>query len=199
MNKRNIVFSLVVLLLLIGGTIWALHARASAQMQKVRDMGNELFAGNGPPDPAKMEELQKEAAKLTEKQRTTLMDEGRKKMERRMDDMLDEYYSMPAEKQKELLDKQIKEMEAGMKRMASARPPKGPPPGMGQPPKGGGMPGPGGPNWTPEKRHEWRNQMLDHTTPDHRAKFTGYIAALVKRRTELGLPAFPAPPRPRTK
>lgn len=77
-------------------------------------------------------------------------------------------------------------------------PPFGPPPGQNaQGPAPGGAaqpasPGPRGPrNLSPEARLQRRNQRLDRTTPAQRAKRAEFMAAMQKRRAELGLPAFP--------
>jgi hypothetical protein len=66
------------------------------------------------------------------------------------------------------------------------------PPGQGQANAGrGGGPG-GGRNRTPEARSANRNQHLDNSSPEQRAKWMAYRAALQQRRIQLGLPADPS-------
>jgi hypothetical protein len=56
MSRRKIAIVGVVLMLLIGGTIWALMGRADGQVEKVKQMQDEMFAG-GPPKPEQFERM----------------------------------------------------------------------------------------------------------------------------------------------
>jgi hypothetical protein len=161
MNKRKIAIIAAIVLLLIVGMVWAFSG--DSQVRKVQQLQKEAFAGEGPPNREKMEELHKEMQKLTPDQINKLMQPHREEMERRMAKQLDEYFALPPNKRKEHLDKQIQEGEKRRKEMEKRRqewekshPPgsqgqqgqgqgrgQGPGQGMGGPP-GGGVGGPGG-------------------------------------------------------
>jgi hypothetical protein len=188
MNKRKIGIAIGVLAVLIVGVVWAFHARANGQIQKIREMQREMLASGKPPEPEQFDKIRKEMDNLSDSQREEVMKQGAEDMQRRMNREIDGYFETPKEKQNEYLDKKIKDMDARMKRMFAGGPPKGMPP-----PKDGGGPPPRRPGG--EERSQMKNQMLDHGTPEQRAKGAAYFAALMKRRKELGLPMFPGPPR----
>jgi hypothetical protein len=195
--KKKIALSLVVLLVLIVGVVWAFKVHANRQIEEVREMQKEMFAQGKPPKQEQFENFKEKMDSLSPSQREEVgkraMEDGRRHMEK----MLDDYYSLPKEKRNAFLDRQIKESEEMFKRGPGAGPPKGLPPPQGQPMKGDGPPRPGGPNLNAEQRNQFRNQMLDHSSPEMRAKFAGWIADMQARRKALGLPAFPSPPGPR--
>jgi len=193
------------LVLLIAGVVWAFKGHADAQVEKLKRMQDQMFAG-GPPKPDDFERMQKEMKDLTPDQRQQVWDHGRKNFQRQMEKQVDDYFAAPPEKRKEILDKQIQDMEKRRKEMEKRRkenggqdgPPGGGPgqAGQGGPPggTGAGPGGPGGQNRTPQQQSERRNQMLDSTSPAQRAKMAAYFSDLLKRRAQLGLPAFPGPP-----
>jgi hypothetical protein len=190
MKKRKIGLAVVALLLLIAGVVWAFRIHADNQVARVRDMQKEMFAGGKPPQPEQFEKFRKEMDHLSPSQREEVGKGMFENMQRQMNKTIDEYFNTPPEKQNECLDRQIKEADANMKRMMASAPP--PPPANAN----SGSAPPARPNPSPEARNQRRNQMLDHMPPGQRAKFTAYFAAVAKRRAELGLPAFPGPPRP---
>ncbi len=201
--KKRTVGIVVVVLLLVGGAVWAVCGREDAAVRKVKEMQKEVFAGNGPPNREKMEEFRQAMHELTPAQRETMHDEMRSGFERRMDQQIAGYFALPAAQRNTYLDNQIKDMEKMRKDMEArfakqgqgqnrAGPPQGGP-GVGAGNQSGpnaGGPG-GGRNRNPSARSEGRNRMLDHTSPEQRAQRTAYFAALQKRRIELGLPANP--------
>ena len=205
MSKRTVCIVAGVLLA-IGGTVWALRSGADPQVEKILDMQKELFSSGKMPQPEQRKEIQMAVDQLTPKQRekldTAMFEAGPPKRMPFISDAIDDYFAAPPDKRNEVLDKQIQEMD---KLMASMRPPQGQPaagasqgqaaPGQGA--NNGTAPPSPGPNRGPDRRQQWRNRMLDSTTPEQRAKFTAYFGALQQRRIELGLPAFPPfPGRP---
>lgn len=196
MNKKTIGLSLVVLLLLIGGTVWALRSRDNAQLDKVREMGKELFTGDGPPNREKREQFRNEMEKLSESQREAFGEQMRQEGERRMDQEIAKVLAMPQQQQNAYLDKQILEGEKRAKEWAARAQTA-----MGQTPQRQGPPGAGpnaGPRGgrqtrTPEQQLAQRKKRLDYSTPEQRAQRTAYREAIQKRRMALGLP--PTPPR----
>ncbi len=206
MRKRTIGILAAVLLLVVGGVVWAVGGREDPAVQKVRQLRNEAFAGGGPPNQQKMEELRKAEHALAPEQREKLHDEMRNGRENPMDKQIAGYFALPPAQRNVYLDEQIKNMEKWRKEMEARRakqgqgqnragPPQGQPGAGGgnqQGPNAGGPGGPGGgQNRSPEARLVRRNARLDHSTPAQRAQRTAYFAALQKRRIELGLPANP--------
>ena len=209
MSKRKIGIAAVVLVLLIACVVWAFKSRADAQVERLKKMQDELFAG-GPPKPDDFDRMRKEMDKLSPDQQRQVWDHGRENFQRQIRKRVDEYFAASPEKRKEVLDKHIAEMEKMRKEMEKRRaagggqsgqpgggpgpagPGGGPAAGQGGPPGGPGT-GPGGPNRTPGNPSEGRNRMLDSTSPAQRANMAAYMSALQKRRLELGLPPFPGP------
>ena len=211
MSKRKIGIVTAVLVLLIAGSVWAVHKiRADAQVARVKKMQDEMFAG-GRPKPGDFDRLQKEMANLSPDQQRQVRDHGRRNFQREMAKRVDEYFAAPPAKRKEILDKHIQEMEKMRKEMEKRRAegggPSGPPgggpnqvgasggqtAGQGGPPGGPGTGSGGGDgsNRTAQGQSERRNSMLDNTSPAQRANMAAYFSALQQRRMELGLPAFP--------
>jgi hypothetical protein len=208
MKKRKIAIATIAILLLIVGTVWAFRSRTDPRVEKVKQMEAELFKQNKMPDRAKMEEIHKAMQDLSPEQRHEVMEQGRAYFERRMDERVNAYFALPKEQRTAYLDKQIKEMEDHRKQMEANRPqgqggsgggpggPGGTPPGAGGPPPGG--PPQGGPpsGNNADARLLRRNQRLDSSTAEQRAKRSAYFAQLQQRRSELGLPPMTRPPRP---
>lgn len=200
MNRRMIGFASVVLLLLIGGTVWALRSRSDAQLEKVREMGKALFTANGPPPPEKREEFRNAIGQLSDSQRESLFEERRQEFERREDQRMATFFAMSPQQQTAYLDKEIQDEEKRAKDRAARRAQagqqsqnrtgamQGPGPGPGQMgPRGGGR------TMTSEQRLQRQKRRLDNTTPERRAQRSAYRDAVQKRRIALGLP--PNPPR----
>jgi hypothetical protein len=198
-SKRKIAAAVLVLVLLIVGAVWAWSRdRANAQAERVRQLQDKLFA-NGPPKREQAEEFGKEIAQLNPDQRAKVFEHMRETMQRRMQKQIDEYFALPPEKRNDYMDTQIQAMEKMRKEFEKRRQqdgiagaPGGPLPapgvsGQGRPP-GAVFFGPGGPNASPEARSQFRNQMLDHTSPELRAKIAAYMSDMQIRRLALGLP-----------
>ena len=106
MSKRKIGIAVGVLVLLIGGTVWALMGRADAQVEKLKQMQDDLFA-NGRPQPDQFDQFRKEMDQLSPEQRRQVRDQAGEQMQRRMDKRIDDYFALPPDKRKDFLDKQI--------------------------------------------------------------------------------------------
>jgi cobalamin biosynthesis protein CobT len=199
MKKQKIIIGGVVILL-IGGGVWAWMSRPDPQMEKVKQMGAELFAGNKTPEQRRQqfELIRQEAEKLTPSQQQELRELGRQQFERRMDQQIAKYFAMPPAERTAYLDKQIQEQEKRRKEWESRRPQSNASGGQG----GGGPPGnAGGPrpqNNNADERAQRRGQWMDNSTAQQRSMRSSYMADMRKRRIELGLPAMPPfGPRPR--
>lgn len=201
MSKQNLTIIAIVFLVLVVGTIWAFRGRADAQVERVKQMQDQLFAG-GPPKPEDRNLMREEMRKLNPEQRQAVREHMQENFQRRMDEQIDDYFKLPPEKRVEHLDKQIQEQERRRKEWESRRgqQPRGPGganasaggPGQGGPTQvGAGRPPGGGRNASPEARSANRNSRLDRSTPEQRAKRSAYFADLQKRRIALGLPASP--------
>ena len=202
MSKRKIGIAAVVLVLLIASAVWAFWPRGDAQVEKLKRMQDDMFAG-GPPNPDQFNRMRKEMENLSSDQRRQVMDHGRERFQREMAKRADEYFAAPPEKRKEVLDRHIREMEKLRKEMEKRRAENGGSSGTpgGQPPAGGpgqggpgangqggaggpganGQSGPGGArdrNASPVAQSERRNQMLDNTSPGQRAGMSAYFSAL---------------------
>jgi hypothetical protein len=210
-SKRKITIAASVLILLIAGTVWALWSRTDPRVVKVQQMQLAMYKENKMPDRAQMEELHKAMRDLPAQQRHELMEQGRAYMERRMDERIDAFFALPKQERTAYLDKEIKQMEERRKQGEANRTSRGQsgqggtaggPGGSGGPQANAGgaqANGPGGPpppNTNPEARLQRRNQRLDSSTAQQRAKRSAYFAALQQRRSELGLPPLtrPGPP-----
>lgn len=201
MNKRKLTVTVAVLILLLAGGIWAFVSRPDPEVERLKQMQDTMLAATEPgkrPSREQFERMRKEMDKLTDSQRRQVMQHGHANMRRFMDKQLDDYFDAPPEKRQEILDQHIGHMEKMRKEMEkrrAARPSggrQGPAarggPGAGGPPKGHGR---GRRNRTPEARSERHNRMLDHVSPERRAKWSAYFSDLQKRRIALGLPAWP--------
>ena len=195
MNKRKVGIIVGVLALLVVCIIWAMRSRADAQMQKVRDLGKEAFAG-GQPDREKMKQFRDEMDKLSPDQRDKLRDEGRQEFERRENEEMAKFFDMPPAQRNDYLDKRIRDEERWRKERESRRAQQGQQPnqpGPGANANGGGQQR-GRRNLSSDEKMERRNKRLDSRTPEQRAQRTAFRAAMEKRRKELGLPPQGRPP-----
>jgi len=117
---------------------------------------------------------------------------------------IDAYFSLPPEKRKAELDRQIDQEEmmrkafeagtavAGALGLGGAGAGQTAGQGGGGPPGGppGGFGGPGGRGGgTEEDRNRFRKSIIDHTTPEQRARYVEYRRAMDERREQRGLPS----------
>ncbi len=213
MSKRKIGIAAVVLVLLIAGGVWAIHkSRADAQVEKVKQMQDEMFAG-GPPKPDDFDRMRKEMDKLSPDQQRQVRDHGRRNFQRR-NGKSGSTSTSPRRRRSERKSwtstfrtwrKCGRRWRSGGRRVvdhlarreadrtrserAAAKPPAKA--ARREAPAGAG--GGGGSNRTAQGQSERRNSMLDNTSPAQRANMAAYFSALQQRRMELGLPAFPGP------
>jgi hypothetical protein len=193
--RRRIAGISIVVLLLIFGTVWSIRSRAEARLDKVREMGKEVFRGGTPPTPEKREEFRSAVGQLSDAQRETLREEGRREFERRENERITAFFAMSPQQQTAYLDKQIQDDEKRAKDWAARRAQAGQSTNAAGTAQGPGQMGArrGGQSASPEQRMERRNQRLASSTPQQRAQRDAYRAAMQRRRVELGLP--PNPPR----
>jgi hypothetical protein len=195
MSKRRIGIAAAVLMLLIAGAAWALRPRSDAQVEKIKQMQDEMLASGRPPRPEDFDRMRRETAQLSDAQRRQVGEHMRDNMQRRMEKQIDDYFALPPQKRTAYLDKQIQDEEKRRKEREARRAQdagnrsRNPQNGQGQSANAGG-----GRNANPNARSEGRNRRLDGTSPDQRAKQAAYRAAMQQRRIALGLP--PGPGRP---
>jgi hypothetical protein len=208
MSKRKMTIGVVVILL-VGGTVWAWMSRPDAQVEKVKQMQAEAFKEDATPEQRRQnfELVHQEMEKLSPGQRDQVREYMREGMERRMDQQVSAYFALPQEQKIAYLDKQIKEMEQRRKEGETRRAQAGQSGqrqgGAGGPPGGPG--GPGGqqaggrgqprPPQSADARLQRRDQRLDRSTAQQRAQRSAYFADMQQRRLQLGLPASPFPGR----
>jgi hypothetical protein len=204
MNKRKVGIIVGVLALLAVCIIWIMRGRADAQMQKVRDLGKEAFAG-GQPDREKMKQFRDEMDKLSPDQRDKLRDEGRREFERRENEEMAKFFEMPPAQRNDYLDKRIRDEEKWRKERESRRAQQGQQPNQPGPGANASAGGNGGGNanggqqrgrrnLSSDEKMQRRNKRLDSSTPEQRAQRSAFRAAMDKRRKELGLPPQGRPP-----
>ena len=116
MNKRKIGIAVALLLLLIGGAVWALMGRADAARQGQADAKRygQLVAGRAA---AAGRDLRKEIGKLTPAEREKLWGDRQRQRDQRIKD----YFAAPPNERKKILDKQIAEDEKRRKERAALR------------------------------------------------------------------------------
>ena len=202
MSKRKIGVAIVVLVLLVAATVWAFKARADANVARLKQMQDKVFAA-GPPQREQFDQFRKEMDQLSPDQREQVRDHMREIMQRRIQKQVDEYFALPSEKRADFLDNQIQEMEKRRKEWEARRAQDGQggpgQSGAGQNPNAAGQgtntanagrQWGGGRNASPEAQSTRRNQMLDNTSPEQRAQRSAYFSAVQQRRIALGLPAW---------
>jgi hypothetical protein len=157
---------------------------------------------------AAMTQLRAEMDKLTEEQRDAIRRDMGNSFRERMRATIKEYRALPKEKRAAFLDKQIDEWE---KRRAEFQRGGGPGGPGGNAQRGGGNTGASNNNNrggdgrrqggdrgppSPERRLEWRRNMLAETTPEERAEAEMYFSDMNDRREARGLePMGPGPRR----
>jgi len=208
MNKRRAAIGLV-LAIGVSGVAWAFWPKGpDPQMVKVQQLQEQAFNRDSKATFEErrkvFEELRQEAEKLTPDQRAELMRTNPPPFMKEMQKMVGEFATLPPEKRRELLDKQIDRMESMRKQMqkraASGGGPGGGPPGGGPGGWGGGGPGGGGgggrggfANMDPARRQQFQKQMLNNTTPEDRAAWGNYMREMAERRQQRGMPPMRGP------
>ena len=199
MSKRKITVGVVTIILLVVGSVWAFRSRTDPQVEKVKQMINEKT----PPEQQRQrwEQVRQEMDKLSPEQRDEVRGQMREGFQRRMDEQIKEYFTLPPKDRIAYLDKQINEMEKWRKEREARRAQSGQSGSQGgaggqQASAGGGgqQGGPGagrGPARSTDERMQRRDQRLDNSTAQQRAMRSSYMADMRARRIQLGLPPSP--------
>lgn len=226
MNESNkkLVLSIVavILVLIVGGTVWAVMSREGgpdmAEVQQLRQNLDDKWKEIDPKDrtPEQWRELgqlrrdyekKKEQLPFAARRKLALEDEQKSKGSK----SINEYYSMTSkEDQTAYIDNKLDEMEKNRQRWEAKMAERGPrqPKGGDNPQAGGGGPNPGGgdgqagnrgrggPQMDAAQRDKARREHLDLSTPEERAKRADYRVVLKERAQERGMPApsFFGPP-----
>lgn len=173
---------LVLLLLLIGGTAWAV--RPDPHMIRVQELQKELAKGNtlsAEERKAKFTELRNEMKHLTDDQKWELSAPMREKQKAEMD----RYFAMGPQERIKYLDEKIdfsEKMRKEWEKKAPQGSKTGPPPGGGSGGNRGGTPK------STEQIEKARKARLDRTSADERAKMDLYRKEMNDRRKQRGLP-----------
>ena len=129
MSKRKITVGVVTIILLVVGSVWAFRSRTDPQVEKVKQMINEKT----PPEQRRQrwEQVRQEMDKLSPEQRDQVRGQMREGFQRRMDEQIKGYFTLPPKDRIAYLDKQINEMEKWRKERESATPSQAKPPAQG--------------------------------------------------------------------
>ena len=185
-HKRTALATLALLLLLLGILAAYLRFRPDPQVEKVKEMRDQLAGEAGrqlSPEERRerWQQLRQEMQQLSPKQRREVWADRRQASRER----LARFSRMSPAERVAFLDEQIRRMEAARRqRQASGG-------GAGA----GNSQGPGGsrgrPGLSSEQRDQLRRNRLDNTTPQERQQRADYFRQLADRRLQLGLPARP--------
>ena len=196
MKKRTVGIAILILLLLVVGTVWAVHSHRNAKVREMLAKQQDVFS-QGRPDQEKLDEFREEVKQLTPEQQRQVREGMRRNMERRMDKRIADFFALPPDQQTAYLDKQIQEEEKRRKereaRDAQNQNANGSNSGTGgQGANAGGQGGQRGPrNQSADAQALRRNQRLDNSTPEQRAQRNAYFAAVQQRRIQQGLSPTP--------
>ncbi|MCX8083031.1 MAG: hypothetical protein N3D17_06535 [bacterium] len=160
-------------------------------------------------DKIQTEQRRQILVELTPEERENFRESRRMIAEAQMQKTIDEFFSIPPEKQNEFLDKQIDEMEKRMQEFRerfgerAGRFPQGSAGAEGERPRQGGergegvssgnqpqqgeVRGPGRRNISPDERLQRMRNRLSETTPEERAKRREYFRRLRERMRERGI------------
>lgn len=176
-------------------------------IQKLQQEAEQKFvAGGGPQtlDEAKeavaaMGRIRDEIRSLPESLQPQAEAAGGSLFRSAMRKRIDAYFDTPPERRTAELDRQIKQEQLFIQAFMAGGGPGGgaggPRPGGDAARGGGPPPAGGGRSRTEEGRNNWRKNMIDRTSPQMRARYTEYRAAMEKRKQELGLPTGGFGPR----
>ncbi len=197
--NRKVAILIAVVVLLTGGTIWALRAPApDPQVVKIQQMQAGLRAENLSPDQRRQrfDQFRQAMDQLRPEQRDQVRSQMENAFRDQMMQHIDAYFALPPQQRTAFLDQQIDAMEQRRKQWESSRPPQDQGKAQAKD-RGQGKAGPGGRgdfrNLSATERNQRRKQKLDQTKPDERAKRAAYMEAMRKRRAERGLPTMPGP------
>jgi hypothetical protein len=201
------------LALLTGSAVWWLgRSGEDPRITEIRTLQRELAAKyppgqaiSGPEDAAArvaaIGQVMAKVQQLPPELRPQAMRVGQDTFRKIMDGKVSTYFSLPAEKRRDFLDQEIRQMEfmrkafeAGQSVAAFFGGGRGKSAGGKREEGVGPRPPFGPPGGSEEDRNRFRKEMIDSTTPEQRARFVEYIGAIERRRGQLGLPAMPPPP-----
>jgi hypothetical protein len=195
--KRILALGVVALLIAIAGTVWACRRhRVDPQMQKVMKLQAKAFDQKIPQDQrlAMGSQIRTEVEKLAPEQRRQFFSQMMGGFQRIINERAAAYCKLPPDQRTAFLDQQIAEMQKFQQAMQSQRPAGQPQNGgnaqnSGNAQNGNGPIGPGGPGkFDQQARNQFRNQMLDSSTPEQRAQLGAFFQAFGQRCQERGLP-----------
>lgn len=206
MTRNRIILALVLLLLLIGGA-GAWYLRPDPEVEKAKEMGNDLIAklketvsrGEMPrPDSEEAKQFKETMGKLSKEQRReveqSLRETGMEAGLNMMKSLSTAIVSLPEPLRNLALDKFIDMMESERQRREERRAKaiaEGRDPNQGQ----GQGPDSGEPRErripTAEEREKFMKKFLDKTRPDERARLVVAMQMLDDRRKQRGLPPMP--------
>ena len=196
--KKIVTLGAVVLLIVVAGTVWAYRRhRVDPQMQKVMKLQATAFDQKIPQDQrlAMGSQIRTEVEKLAPEQRRQFFGQMMGGFQRIVNQRAAAYCKLPPDQRTAFLDQQIDEMQKFQQAMQSQRA-ANPPPNGGNAQNGNGPGGQGGPGrpgaagkFDQQARNQFRNQMLDSSTPEQRAQLGSFFQAFGQRCQERGLPA----------
>ena len=197
MNKKTLL-ALTVIVLVVGGAAWAAaYFGGESDLDRVRASASEMF-GDRDRDLSEEERRQQrddfraQVESLSEEDRRQLFDDWRQKSMERFEGHVDNLLAMTEEDRNAALDEQIDREEAMRERFEQRRQERAQgDQSQGDQARGRGDRGRGG--WgggsrDANSRNERRREMLDHTSPEFRAKMTEYRRLVKERREARGLP-----------
>jgi hypothetical protein len=152
-NKTGRIISIFVLvvMLLTGGTIWAMRGRGDARVQAMLDQTRDRMSKSLSPEEWRegrdkfREEIEKLSPQEREKFFSKMREEGENRMEQREDERADAYMALSAKERAAYIDKQLAEEKAREKQREESRKKSG----KGQKGSGRGGGGPQGGGYTP--------------------------------------------------
>ena len=194
MNKKTVIGSVIVLLVLAGSMTWAWwRERESPEMKEARRMHEELLDEAATKSMTKQQranawsELKEKAETLSEQEQAQLWRQYKEQAMKENREYLDRFFSLKTKEQRDaFLDEAIdREREfAEEKKSAAKQSSKG-----GDRAKGQGKPrsSPSAEQQRAELRQLWKS-YLNSTTADQRGRKWAYWEAMQDRRKERGLP-----------
>ena len=203
MGKRTVIIAVCVLLL-GGGTAWALlHRKSTSKVQeKLQELQATMTADNGPPGDRR-KQFRKVMEDLTPAEGEEMRQQMFENFRKRQEEHDRQYCALTPAEKAAFLEKEIAEQERRrQEREAELRQGGGGGPGgnasgnssggQGTTDTSGGSAGQGGrPNFrsmTADQRLQMRKQMLDRTTPEARAQHGVYVNDMNNARAAQGLP-----------
>lgn len=168
------------------------------EIQKLQEEARQKFVATGGPNTiaeaveavTTMVTIRQKVEALPEDLRPQVERGGANMFRSAMRARIDAYFALPPEKRLAELDRQIKQEEMMRKAFETAGAVMGAIGGGGNAGRGqGGQAGGPSGSRTEEDRNRWRKQLIDHTTPEQRARYVEYRRAMDARREQLGLPS----------